>query len=113
MTHAYRLLLASAPLVLLALVALVRTAPAAEESEYGVLHEATGVEETFIYCTACHSERIVAQQGLTREDWDEMLVWMVDEQGMPEIDPPDRELVLDYLAIHYGPDRPNFPTAAN
>ncbi len=85
-------------------------APAmAEESEFGVLVVAEGVEDTYYNCIACHSEMIIAQQGLTREAWDELLVWMVDEQGMPELDPETHEIVLDYLAAHYNVDRPNFP----
>jgi cytochrome c len=52
---------------------------------------------------------IVAQQGKTREGWDEMLVWMVEEQGMAEIPEDERNIILDYLAEHYNTDRPNFP----
>ena len=33
--------------------------------DLGVLVAGEGAEETHAYCTACHSERIVAQQGLT------------------------------------------------
>ena len=81
----------------------------AEESEYGVLFEAEGVEETYYNCIACHSERIVAQQGLTREGWDELLDWMVEEQGMPELDAETNVIVLDYLSNYYNTDRPHFP----
>ncbi|MDV7339225.1 cytochrome c family protein [Terasakiella sp. A23] len=80
-----------------------------DADDYGVLFVAKGVEETHAYCTACHSERIVAQQGLTRDGWVELLEWMVDEQDMGEIDEPDLTLVLDYLAANYNTDRPNFP----
>ena len=75
----------------------------------GVLVAGEGAEETHAYCTACHSERIVAQQGLTRSDWEELLEQMVEENGMTPIEEPDRDRVLAYLATHYGPDRPNFP----
>ena len=75
----------------------------------GVLVAAAGAEETHAYCTVCHSERIVAQQGLTRSDWEELLEQMVEEHGMNPIVEPDLGLVLDYLAANYGPDRPNFP----
>ena len=34
---------------------------------------------------------------------------MVEEQGMSEIEEPDRTQILDYLAAHYNTDRPNFP----
>ena len=78
-------------------------------TDLGVLVAGDGAEETHTYCTACHSERIVAQQGLTRADWEELLEQMVEENGMTPIEEPDLGLVLAYLAAHYGPDRPNFP----
>lgn len=80
-----------------------------EEPEFGILFVAPGVEETFYTCTACHSEMIIAQQGLTRKKWDELFEWMVDEQGMDEIEEPDRSAILDYLTKHYNTDRPNLP----
>ncbi|MEX0277395.1 MAG: c-type cytochrome [Ruegeria sp.] len=80
-----------------------------EEYEFGVLFDAPGVDSTYYACTACHSEMIVAQQGLTRYGWIEMFEWMVDEQGMSEIEEPEYTEILDYLTQHYGEDRPNFP----
>ncbi|WP_245603014.1 aldehyde dehydrogenase [Leisingera methylohalidivorans] len=80
-----------------------------EDREFGQLVEAEGVEETYYTCTACHSEMIVAQQGKTREGWEEMLDWMTEEQGMPELDPSERRIILNYLSAHYNTDRPNFP----
>ena len=80
----------------------------AEEGEYGVLFQAPGVEETFYACSACHSEKLVAQQGLPRERWERLLDWMVAEQGMTELEPEERAIILDYLTTHYGPDRPHF-----
>ncbi len=77
--------------------------------EFGKLFVAEGVDTTFYTCTACHSERIVAQQGFTRKGWDELFIWMVEEQGMMEIEEPDRSAILDYLATNYNTDRPNFP----
>ena len=49
------------------------------------------------------------QQGLTREQWDEALDLMVEEHEMEPIEGDARTVILDYLAAHYGPDRPNFP----
>ncbi|UWQ27160.1 aldehyde dehydrogenase (plasmid) [Leisingera aquaemixtae] len=89
--------------------ALAAVPAAAEEAEFGQLVAAEGAEETFYACTACHSEMIVAQQGKTREGWAELLDWMVEEQGMAELEPAEREVILDYLAAHYNTDRPNFP----
>ena len=80
-----------------------------EEYEFGLLFDAYGVEETYYACTACHSEMIVAQQGMSRKKWDELFEWMIEEQGMSEIEEPDRTVILDYLEAHYNEDRPNFP----
>lgn len=80
-----------------------------DEMDVGVLFRDRGADEVYAYCAACHSERIVSQQGLTRADWIELFEWMVDEQGMEEIEEPDLSLVLNYLVKNYGPDRPNFP----
>ncbi|WP_207802586.1 c-type cytochrome [Motiliproteus coralliicola] len=79
-----------------------------EASEYGVLFPAPGVDTTYYACTACHSERIIAQQGQTREGWDEVIDWMIDEQGLDKLDDADRTVILDYLSTHYGPDRKHF-----
>lgn len=64
-----------------------------------------GREDTGYLCGACHSLAIVKQQGLKREDWDELLDWMVEEQGMDELEAADRELILDYLAKNFNVDR--------
>ena len=79
------------------------------EANYGILVPAEGADAAHAYCTVCHSERIVAQQGLTRNGWQEVLEFMTDEYGMPPIGAPDFDRVINYLSTHYGPDRPNFP----
>ena len=81
-----------------------------ENADVGLLVAAEGAAVTHAYCTVCHSERIVAQQGLTREDWVETLEYMVEEHGMVPIATSDFDRVLEYLSTHYGPDRPNFPS---
>ncbi|UIP29880.1 c-type cytochrome [Photobacterium sp. TLY01] len=53
-------------------------------------------------CSACHSLHLVTQQGLSKERWDELLTWMVEEQGMDELAPDDREAILVYLSTYYG-----------
>lgn len=91
------------------------SAPAGEDSQaekkrdFGLLVDAPGVEKTHAYCTPCHSEMIIVQQGKTRKRWDDALTWMTEEQGMVDIKDPDRAIILDYLEAHYNEDRPNFP----
>lgn len=94
--------------VLVAVPGLLATSALAD-AEFGVLKIAPGVEETYLNCTACHSERIVAQQGMTRDRWADLFEWMWDEQGMHDIPPEEVDTILDYLAEHYNEDRPNFP----
>ena len=72
------------------------------EDEWDGLPPGPGREEVFYLCAACHSLAIVKQQGLNRADWEETLVWMVEEQGMPEPDEAERKAMLDYLSTHYG-----------
>ncbi len=70
------------------------------------LPEGPGKEETFYFCHTCHSFLLVSQQRLSRAHWEETMDWMVEEQGMPEIDSEERTLILDYLETHYGEDVP-------
>ena len=49
---------------------------------------------------------MVLQQRLSREDWDETLVWMVEEQGMPQPDPEERKIILDYLGTYLSDKTP-------
>ena len=70
------------------------------------LPEAPGRDETFGLCTACHGYRLVSNQGLTRDKWDETMVWMTERHGMPDIQGADRDLILDYLATHHPPKAP-------
>jgi len=80
-----------------------------QKRDFGLLVDAPGVEKTQAYCTPCHSEMIIVQQGKTRKRWDDALTWMTEEQGMVDIQDPDRSIILDYLEANYNEDRPNFP----
>jgi hypothetical protein len=61
-------------------------------------------EDTFYFCTACHSFKIVAQQGMSRQRWDETLDFMVSRHKMVEVQGVEREKILDYLAVAF-PER--------
>jgi cytochrome c len=68
------------------------------------LPEGPGRDTVFYMCSACHSMMIVTQQGLSRERWDDVLEWMVEEQGMAELDDATRGEILDYLSTHFDED---------
>jgi hypothetical protein len=61
-------------------------------------------DDAFYFCTACHSFKIVAAQGMSRERWDESLDWMVKRHNMPDVQGEDRQKILDYLASAF-PER--------
>jgi hypothetical protein len=61
-----------------------------------------GRDETFYTCTACHNFKLVAQQGMSRRQWDDTLHWMTERHNMPKLEGKDRETILDYLAANYG-----------
>ena len=61
-----------------------------------------GSAETGQLCDSCHSLTLVKAQKLSRSTWDKLLDWMVEEQGMAEQPPETRQLILDYLATHFG-----------
>lgn len=65
-----------------------------------------GRDETFYACTACHGFRLVAQQGLTRAQWEDSISLMVRRHNMPPLDDKDRETVLNYLVAAYPPRAP-------
>lgn len=91
-------------------LALAPAVQAQEESPED-LPEGKGRDEAFYGCTACHGFALVRQQGMTRARWDETIDYMVTRHNMPELDPADRVLIVDYLTAHFPPrsrgGRPN------
>src|SRR2546430_2302965 len=65
-----------------------------------------GRNETFYACTACHGFKLVAQQGMTRAQWEDSINLMVRRHNMPPLDDKDREKVLNYLEAAYPPRAP-------
>lgn len=72
--------------------------------DYFGLPDDAGREEVMTYCGACHSVRLVAQQGLTRAQWAELLVSMYEDHEMDPLEDEDARLILDYLGRHVGPE---------
>ncbi|MBY0532291.1 MAG: hypothetical protein K2P86_10010 [Xanthobacteraceae bacterium] len=62
-----------------------------------------GRDDAFYACAGCHAFRLVANQGLTRERWNETINYMTERHGMPKLEGKDRELILNYLAKTYPP----------
>ena len=73
--------------------------------EFGGLPDGEGVEETYYQCVACHSTEIIKQQRLTDQRWDELWIWMVEDQGMFEPDEETKEIILTYLKTNLSSQR--------
>ena len=68
--------------------------------------EGAGRDETFYACTACHGFKLVAQQGMTRAQWDDSINLMIRRHNMPPPDDKDRAVLLNYLEATYPPRAP-------
>ena len=65
-----------------------------------------GRDDTFYACTACHNFKLVAQQGMTRRQWEDSLQWMTDRHGMSPLPAKEQKIVLDYLEATFPPRQP-------
>ena len=94
----------SVTLAALAAVVLASAAPGQEVvEEPSVFPDGPYRDEVFYLCTACHSSRLVRNQAMSRERWDETLSWMSERHGMPDLAGEERAHFLDYLTAHFGP----------
>ena len=66
----------------------------------------SGRDDTFYACSGCHGFKIVAQQGLTRRQWEDSIQWMVDRHKMPPLPDKEQKIVLDYLEAAFPPRAP-------
>lgn len=63
-------------------------------------------EKATAACTTCHEARIIVQQRLSKAAWtkevDKMTKWG------SEVDPKDRDALIDYLSTNFSPDQPAY-----
>ena len=53
-------------------------------------------------CTACHSDKLVMQNRSDSQGWRELIHWMQKKQGLWPLDPQTEDVIVAYLATHYG-----------
>lgn len=97
------LLVALATTVLSSQALFAQSLPQPREEKVEDLPDLPGRDETFGLCAACHAYKIVSNQGLSRERWDDTLTWMTERHNMPALEGEDRKLILDYLAKAHPP----------
>ena len=97
----------------LALAGMLLIAPATAQTGFTPRDESpeefaagAGRNETFYACTACHGFKLVAQQGMTRAQWDDSINLMIRRHNMPPPDDKDRAVLLNYLEAAYPPRAP-------
>lgn len=72
------------------------------------IHVSTGMvyDENFKLvrgaCTSCHSPKLITQNRATRAGWKQMINWMQETQGLPDLGKSEGK-ILDYLSTHYAP----------
>jgi hypothetical protein len=66
------------------------------------LNAGSGFETTKSVCLACHSAKLITQNRATAEGWKEMIVWMQETQGLPDLGDKEEE-IINYLATYYAP----------
>jgi hypothetical protein len=88
----------------LAIAGLLLSGPA-QGDERGIedFPDRPGREETADLCAACHSGRLVSQQGMTREQWNDTLDLMTARHNMPRLTGEERERILSYLVQAFPP----------
>ncbi|MFY9560343.1 MAG: cytochrome c [Terriglobales bacterium] len=63
-------------------------------------------EKAAAACLSCHEARILVQQRLSKAAWtrevDKMVKWGA------EVDPADRDALIDYFSSNFGPDQPPY-----
>ena len=65
-----------------------------------------GRDDTFYACTACHGFKLIAQQGMSRRQWEESIELMVQRHNMPPLLAKEQQVVLDYLEKTFPPRAP-------
>ena len=61
-----------------------------------------GRELVVANCTACHSDKLVTQNRSNRQGWRELIHWMQKKPGLWPLDPQTENIIVGYLATHYG-----------
>lgn len=64
------------------------------------LVDAEGLMTVVSNCTSCHSAKIITQNRMTAERWNETIKWMQETQGLWELG-KNKEIIINYLVANY------------
>lgn len=66
------------------------------------LPEDIGRAEVVQNCTAYHTDKLIIQNRMPAEKWDETITWMQEKQNMWALKPDIRKKIVAYLGNHFG-----------
>lgn len=99
---ASRFTLASIFLLVLAVFCLANEEAVEIDPKSGLRIDAEGNWQLIqAYCNVCHSERLLTQQQLDRENWSKAIKRMQDQENLWDLGENESK-VLDYLSTYYG-----------
>lgn len=68
------------------------------------LIEAEGLMTVVNNCTSCHSSKLITQNRMTAERWNETIEWMQETQNLWELG-SNQDIIVNYLVTNYPPSK--------
>lgn len=68
------------------------------------LIDAEGMSVVIGNCTNCHSAKLVTQNRMTAERWNETIKWMQETQNLWDLG-DNQEIIVNYLVTNYPPNK--------
>jgi len=66
------------------------------------LIDAEGLPLVIAHCTGCHSGKLITQNRLSKDGWQETIRWMQQTQNLWDLG-EDEKIIVAYLAKNYAP----------
>lgn len=64
------------------------------------LKDANGLMTVVNNCTNCHSAKLITQNRMSKERWNETIKWMQEKQNLWDLG-ANQEIIVDYLVKNY------------
>lgn len=68
------------------------------------LVEAEGLMTVVNNCTNCHSAKLITQNRMNEERWNETIKWMQEKQNLWDLG-GNQKIIVDYLVKNYPPEK--------
>lgn len=75
-------------------------------SDWGGLRPDYGREETYYFCSPCHSDARIRAARKNRDEWNATIDRILKQYPYEPLEEQERQIILDYLAKQYGSQVP-------